>query len=70
MEKVIVNKDTCIGCGFCAANVKDVFEINDDNIAESIEQKNIIDNMNEEIKETVLDTVDGCPVGAINIIKL
>ena len=64
MEKVIVDKDICIGCGFCAANCENVFKL-DEETART--ENNIIDNMDEETKEAVLDIKDGCPVGAIKI---
>ena len=40
--KVKVNPDVCIGCGACQAIAPDVFEINDDGIAQEI---------SEEVKE-------------------
>lgn len=65
MEKVKVNPDVCIGCGACAAIAPDVFIINDDGLAESIEGKNIFDTMNEDLKNDVMDALEGCPTGAI-----
>ena len=37
MEKVRVNQEACIGCGACMAIASDVFEINDEGLAESKE---------------------------------
>ena len=33
MKKVIVDKNVCIGCGFCAANMEEVFVMDDDDLA-------------------------------------
>ena len=47
----------------------DVFEINDEGLAEAKEGNNIIDNMDSELKEDVMDAVEGCPTSAIQIEK-
>lgn len=62
--KVKVNKDVCIGCGACQAIVPEVFEIEDDGlaIAKDIE-------ISDDIKEDVIDAVEGCPTGAISEIE-
>ena len=62
--KVKVNKDICIGCGACQAIVPEVFEIEDDGlaIAKDIE-------ISDDIKEDVIDAVEGCPTGAISKIE-
>lgn len=67
MEKVRVNQEACIGCGACMAIASDVFEINDEGLAEAKEEKNIIDNMDEELKNDVMDALEGCPTSAIQI---
>jgi ferredoxin len=33
MAKISVDKNLCTGCGLCAANCPEVFELNEDNIA-------------------------------------
>lgn len=65
MEKVKVNPDVCIGCGACAAIAPDVFIINEEGLAEAIEEKNSLDTMEEDLKNDVLDALEGCPTGAI-----
>ena len=65
MEKIKVNKEVCVGCGACMAIASDVFNIGDDGLAEANEGKNIIEEMNEELKNDVLDAKEGCPTGAI-----
>lgn len=69
MEKVIVNNEACIGCGACMAIASDVFEINDEGLAEAKDDKNIIDNMSDNLKEDVMDALEGCPTSAIQIEK-
>ena len=65
MEKIIVDKNICIGCGFCAANCEEIFTIEDDGLA--CAKDNNIEELNEEVKENVLDIKEGCPVGAIKL---
>lgn len=68
MEKVTVVKDACIGCGSCAAICPDVFEIGDDGFAqvkESVDFKVVT----EEVNKDVMDALDGCPTGAIQVVE-
>ena len=65
MEKVIVDENTCLGCGFCFSSC-DKFKMNDEGRAEA----NIdLSKLNDEEKEEVLNVKEGCPVGAIEIVK-
>lgn len=63
--KVKVNQDTCIGCGACQAIAPSVFSFNDDGFAETKEENNELDTMDEELKEDVMNALEGCPTGAI-----
>lgn len=65
MEKVVVDKNICIGCGFCAANMEEVFVMDDDDLA--VAKDNNLDAMDDEKKDEVKDIVEGCPVSAIKI---
>ena len=58
--KFKVNKEICIGCGACQAIAPDVFEIDDDGLANST-----VNEINEELKEDAIDAMEGCPVNAI-----
>lgn len=60
--KAKVLDNLCIGCGACAALVPEEFEINDDGVAEAINE-----SINEENKELALDAKDNCPTNAISI---
>lgn len=62
MEKVIVDKNICIGCGFCAANLEEVFKMDDDDLAVTTNNE-----INDTNKEEIMDILEGCPVGAIKI---
>lgn len=66
MEKIIVDENICIGCGFCAASNDKVFDMGE-NTAYTKEDNNLIDKMNEEEKNEVMDILEGCPVGAIKV---
>lgn len=59
--KVQVNKDKCIGCGNCVALTEgNVFDFNDEGLAESI-----IENVPNDLEETVKDAIEQCPTEAI-----
>ena len=60
--KAIVKNDACIGCSACAAIEPEVFEINDNGIAE-VKVSTIADDKQESTKEAA----DSCPTGAIEI---
>lgn len=65
MKKIIVDKDICIGCGFCAASFDKIFTMDDDDLAKAEDID--FNELDDEDKETVLDTKEGCPVDAIKI---
>lgn len=60
MKKLKVNKDACISCGACVSCVPDVFTFGDDDKAEVK-----INQIPENLKEDILDAVEGCPTSAI-----
>lgn len=59
MAKITIDESLCTGCGLCASNCPDVFEIGDDNLAHAISDK----CQNCDLK----DIAEQCPVGAITI---
>lgn len=65
MEKVKVDQEKCIGCGACTAIASEVFSFDEEGFAKTEEDNNILDNMSEELKNDVLDALDGCPTSAI-----
>ena len=58
MAKIVIDDSLCTGCGLCASNCPDVFEMGDDSLAHVI--ANTCDNcdLNEIIEQ--------CPVSAIS----
>ncbi len=69
MKKVIVDENKCIRCGACTASCPEVFAFTEDDTVESLEGKNILDEMSEEIKESAIDALHGCPVNAIKEVE-
>lgn len=59
--KFEVNDNACIGCGACMAICPDVFEINDEGLAQADNTK-----LNETNIEDATDAMEGCPTGAIS----
>ena len=64
MEKLKVNGNICIGCGACAGTYPNIFQFNDEGIAEVIKE-----NQNQE-SEDAEEMVEICPVGAISSEKI
>ena len=62
--KVKVDKNLCIGCGACQSIEPSVFELEDDGLAKAIDTE-----INKEIKENVMDAIEGCPTNTINEVK-
>ena len=69
--KTRVKKDTCIGCGACTVIADKIFQIGDDGLAETIESNNPekILEVEDSEKENVIDALESCPTGAIEIIE-
>lgn len=55
-----VDKEECISCGLCVANVPDVFRFDDDNKAECYDPAGAPE---EEIQS---GAIDACPVSCIS----
>lgn len=61
MEKIKVNKDSCIGCGACVAIDPEHFDFGSEGKSEVISQENIQNNNN------LTNAIESCPVAAISI---
>ena len=55
--KITIDESTCTGCGLCAANCPEVFEVQDDNLAHVVSEA----CGNCDVKEVAQQ----CPVNAI-----
>ena len=60
--RAIVDEDACTGCGLCADNCPEVFELNDDGIAMVL-----LDPVPPASAEAAREAADTCPVDAIEI---
>lgn len=60
--KVTIDKEACTGCGLCAEDCPEVFEMEDDDIA-----KVKVEEVPEGAKDTCKEAVDNCPGEAIKI---
>lgn len=69
MKKIIVDPDRCIRCGACVSMCDNVFQFSDEGYAETKEENNILDEMEENVKDDALDALEGCPTGAIKEVE-
>lgn len=60
--KAYVDDNLCIGCGTCPELCPEVFEMNDDGIAQAIDG-----DIPESVLENAKEACDSCPVSAIDI---
>lgn len=66
----IVDKDTCIACGACGAAAPDIFDYDDDGLAENrYEDDNNqgVAAIPQKLHEDLEDARDGCPTDAIKV---
>ena len=59
--RVTVDEDTCIGCGLCAEECSEVFEMDDD------KPRVKVDEVPEDVVESCREAAENCPVEAIQI---
>ncbi len=59
--RVTVDEDTCIGCGLCAEDCPEVFEMNDDKVRVKV------DEVSEDVVESCKEAAENCPVEAIQM---
>jgi len=74
--RVVVNKDTCIGCGVCYSTCPEVFEPDDDGKSQIVSKyrSSLSQSMSEGlVDESVIQCAesakDTCPVQAITVEK-
>jgi ferredoxin len=59
--KVMVDEETCIGCGLCSETCPEVFEMADDKAIVKV------DKVPENAIKTCREAAENCPVEAIQI---
>lgn len=59
--RVTVDEEVCIGCGLCAEECSEVFEMNDDKARVKV------DEVSEDVLESCKEAAENCPVEAIQI---
>lgn len=62
--KVIVDSETCLGCGVCESIAPDIFVLGDE-----IYAKVIMNPIPEQMRDIVEEAVSECPEEAISIVE-
>lgn len=64
----MVDKETCIACGACGATAPELFDYDDEGIAEAILDHNQgITAVNEDLLDDLIDAQEGCPTESIKV---
>lgn len=64
----IVDKDTCIACGACGAAAPDIFDYDEEGLAENILDQNIGEiAVPEVLEDDLMDAFEGCPTDSIKV---
>ena len=59
--RVIIDEETCIGCGLCAETCPDVFEMKDDKATVKM------DEVSDDLADACREAAEECPVEAIQV---
>ena len=65
-----VEKDTCIACGACGATAPDIYDYDDEGLAEVIfdgDDNHGNTEIPEDLYDDLQDASDGCPTDSIKI---
>ncbi|OXM16888.1 ferredoxin [Paenibacillus herberti] len=65
-----VDKDTCIACGACGATAPDIYDYDDEGLAETIydgDGNHGIKAIPDDLFDDLQDACDGCPTDSIKI---
>jgi len=64
MEKVVINKDACVGCGMCVHQNPEYLVFDENGHAEPIGKE-----IKPEDKKNILESIECCPTEAICIVE-
>jgi ferredoxin len=69
MNKIILERNKCIGCGTCAVLCPTFFEMSDDGRVDLIDAEVVGDNMEKEVSDVSCneEAAQGCPMQCIQI---
>lgn len=65
-----VDKDTCIACGACGATAPDIYDYDDEGLAEVIygdDNNQGTTEIPEDLYDDLQDAADGCPTDSIKV---
>ncbi|MFS1511999.1 ferredoxin [Chengkuizengella sp. SCS-71B] len=65
-----VDKETCIACGACGATAPDIYDYDDEGLAEVIyedDNNKGVKEIPEDLHDDMQDAADGCPTDSIQI---
>lgn len=64
----IVDKETCIACGACGAAAPDIFDYDDEGLAENVIDENTgTVEIPDVLEEDLDDAFEGCPTDSIKV---
>ncbi|WP_445491424.1 ferredoxin [Niallia sp. 03133] len=64
----IVDKDTCIACGACGAAAPEIFDYDDEGLAEAFSDNNTgTVEISEDLLDDLIDAQEGCPTDSIKV---
>ncbi|SFL98614.1 ferredoxin [Salibacterium qingdaonense] len=64
----IVDKDTCIACGACGAAAPDIFDYDEEGLAEVMLDENTgTAPVSTSLEDDLLDAFEGCPSDSIKV---
>ncbi|NMI02680.1 ferredoxin [Paenibacillus sp. SZ31] len=65
-----VEKDTCIACGACGATAPDIYDYDDEGLAEVIfdgDSNHGVKAIPDDLFDDMQDACDGCPTDSIKV---
>ncbi|WP_426452367.1 ferredoxin [Paenibacillus sp. S-38] len=66
----IVDKETCIACGACGATAPDIYDYDDEGLAEVIYEADGnkgVTEIPDDLYDDLQDAQDGCPTDSIKV---